>query len=779
MNNAKEDTNLISKMIRNRSLSILAMLLLVINPGAWATGPQAMQITIGEQATPLETYAARELQRYLYQISGTFLEINKAAGNVSKPPSGFILGQRATNPAIELLANQGRLGISPADPGPQGYVLKKINMPSGGETIVIAGSDAAGSMYGVYGLLSDHYGIGFYFSGDTFPVLKKPLRLVAVDERKAPAVSIRGFLPWTNFPQSATSYSWEDWKYIIDQAARMRMNFIHVHNYSGQGGVGGHNEMFANFTLHGFISRVWMATARSGHRWSGPGWEPARYRFGAAEIFDDYDFGADCALHNETLTSEQVFRKGVGEFQKVIAYAHRRGVRIGLGLDIDLIPLEYKADAVDPAVVQARVAQISTDYPDLDYLLCFQSENIARDEVKRVKWRRIFDAFYDNIKNKALPTRIAVSGWGLAAKDVATLPPDVICAPISAYRADFELGAIYGQREYWGCPWLEKDGDGSQYYYPYNVNLSNTIRAWRERFPNMKGFYCLTWRLTDAINPKISAIAELPWDAAGRYATSEAAYRCYAEKNYGTAAASAVTEIINENEPIVGPDQGECRPTPPFTAMGWRKVPAQRRDELEKAVAQIAAVDRCIRSASSPTDRARLRMLRARLAAARDHIELNLNFATASLDDLSKMMASWVYNFMSRINDISSLGNIISIQNRYVQLNYEPREAELRPRAGDHSKAGLDEKLNLPSYAAPFQIIMVSPPTSAPEGEPVWIKARLLDLPSRPVAHIYPALSRAGHRRLASLAHDSAGSIGFCRRDSRLSAYLPRPRVCH
>ena len=107
---------------------------------------------------------------------------------------------------------------------------------------------------------------------------------------KTPAVAVRGFLPWTNFPQSATSYSWQDWRFIIDQMAKMRMNFLHIHNYNGDNG---HNEMFHNFTLHGIRSRVWMATARSGHGWSMPGWDVNKYRFGAGDLFDDYDYGAD------------------------------------------------------------------------------------------------------------------------------------------------------------------------------------------------------------------------------------------------------------------------------------------------------------------------------------------------------------------------------------------------------------------------------------------------------------------------------------------------------
>ena len=214
----------------------------------------------------------------------------------------------------------------------QGYVLKTL--PANGKpALAIVGGDEVGCLYGVYGLLEDHYGMGFYLGGDVLPERKTTLGVVTVDERKTPAVAIRGFLPWTNFPQSATSYSWQDWRFIIDQMAKMRMNFLHIHNYNGDHE---HNEMFHNFTLHGVTSRVWMPTARTGHRWSMPGWDVTKYRFGAGDLFDDYDYGADCALHNETLSNVEVFRKGASLFQKVIAYAHTRGEdRPGRGHELE------------------------------------------------------------------------------------------------------------------------------------------------------------------------------------------------------------------------------------------------------------------------------------------------------------------------------------------------------------------------------------------------------------------------------------------------------------
>lgn len=758
-------------------------------------------IVIGTEASDLEKYAAKELQRYIYALSGKLLKITKTAESSN---AFFVLGQRNTNAMIDQLCANNAISVGPQDPGPQGYLLKKLDN-NGQELIVIAGSDAEGVLYGVYGLLDDYYGVGFYLGGDILPD-KKDFYLPDVDEKKAPQMVIRGFLPWTNFPQSATVYSWEDWKFIIDQAAKMRMNFIHIHNYNFGPKNVGHNEMFHNFEYKGYLSRVWMATARTGHMWGGPGWDVNKYRFGAADLFDDYDFGADCTLHNETLNNHEVFAKGVSMFQKVIDYAHRRGVKIGLGLDIDLIPHEYQqqvgAKADDPNVIAARLEQLTGDYPNLDYLLCFHSESPQEDKTL---WQRIFKGFYDGYKAKGLDTRLAVAGWGLPAAFVADLPEDVICAPISGYSDRCETGEIYGDREYWGCPWLERDFRSSQYYYPYDMHLSNTIDAYEKRAPNMKGFYCLTWRLTDAVDAKMSYIAKAPWDLANQYTTSRDVYHEYAEIHYGPENADAITAIIDQNEPFAS-DFGECQHTPDFTGSirtsgggyilnisrfkfysddpnsivsvnavdyvknsgtqkadcseggkclgyiksgdwvqyedvnfgnginvfearvatatrggeidlhlntiegpiigtlavnstgGWQSWQSHTLtindvngvydlflrfygpsiDETPKAVKQLAVVDQCIEKTDHPLYKEQLNYLRCRLQATKDHIELEHNFPHMQWDDLPGAFESWAKNFMYRVTDISSLGNVQSSQNRFVQFHFVNKEKTTR-----------------------------------------------------------------------------------------------------
>ena len=757
---------------------------------------QAQIVQLGNTAntSAIEDYASLELQRYYYQLSGELLTIAKQ--NEISADTRFVIGT-LDNPLLRQWKEQGVLSVEEL-PGSQGYLIQTVKL-HGRPVLLIAGADSDGMLYGVYGLFEDHLGVRYYMSGDIFPQKRLKGALPVINDVRTPSMRIRGFLPWTNFPQSATIYSWDDWKYIIDQSAKMRMNFIMIHNYNG---FCGHNELFHNFEYNQYLSRGWMPTVKTGHGWLCPGWDINEYRFGASEIYDDYDFGADYGLHNETLTNSQIKEKGQVSFRKVIAYAHKRGVKIGLGLDIDVLLPEYRVEADDDGVITAQVKQLADWYPDLDYLLCFQSEG-SKDSVFYAKWQRVFDGFYTKMKALSPATRIAVSGWGMTAESVAKLPEDVICAPISYYSAEFESGSIYGDREYWGCPWLERDWSSSQYYYPYNINLSETIDAYRNAADNMKGFYALTWRLTDAVSPKMWYISKAPWYDAERLQTSYQVYNDYARNNYGEKVAEPITSIINQNEPFAT-DFAECQATPKFEQAattyplinissielvgndktirkisavdyreknGTKNAPCDEGGECvgyitdgnwlkyesvslnkevthmairaaaasngglvevssntidgpviasfkvnntggwqswqtftvpvnpvnqdvqtlyvkfysfnkvanakEQAESQLAVIDSCYRKIDDAGARLRLSYLRARLEGTRDHILLNSEFESYTWDKLPGLMDDWVHSFLSRIDDISSFGNIMSIQNRFIQQNYVEKVKQL------------------------------------------------------------------------------------------------------
>lgn len=203
--------------MRRMAYHLLAVLILAMT--ASTIKAQILLVTSG---TPVEEYAAAELQRYYYQLSGRLLSVGH--GEVPDRKTEFVL-TRLDHPLMTSWKDNGVLSLASV-PGAQGYVIWTVK-EKGRQLVVIAGADASGLLYGVYGLLEDHLGMRFYMNGDVYPDKKKPqTKLPFIRDERTPTMTVRGFLPWTNFPQSATIYPWDDWRYIIDQAARMRMNLL-------------------------------------------------------------------------------------------------------------------------------------------------------------------------------------------------------------------------------------------------------------------------------------------------------------------------------------------------------------------------------------------------------------------------------------------------------------------------------------------------------------------------------------------------------------------------
>src|ERR1035441_10617226 len=99
---------------------ILAIIALTVSPTHLPATDRSGHIVLGPNASAMEQYAARELQRYLYQVSGTFLA-NAEVWAYGKP-SGlvFLLGTRESIPLIAKLAEEGLFQTAPPELVPQG-----------------------------------------------------------------------------------------------------------------------------------------------------------------------------------------------------------------------------------------------------------------------------------------------------------------------------------------------------------------------------------------------------------------------------------------------------------------------------------------------------------------------------------------------------------------------------------------------------------------------------------------------------------------------------------
>lgn len=141
-------------------------------------GKSQYGIVIPESASPSVRHAAEELARFIREMTGAELPVRTDAA------------QPATEHEILLGANRrlGELGIQVdwGKLGNEGYVLKTV-----GTRLIVAGGEPRGTLYGVYGLLEDHWGCR-WFTPDCSRIPKRErLTIGPLDETVVPVLEYR------------------------------------------------------------------------------------------------------------------------------------------------------------------------------------------------------------------------------------------------------------------------------------------------------------------------------------------------------------------------------------------------------------------------------------------------------------------------------------------------------------------------------------------------------------------------------------------------------------
>jgi hypothetical protein len=139
-------------------------------------GASAYRIVVGADASPSEQQAAKDIQLHVQACTGVLLQI------VAQPPADapmLVLGCGAVAKG---------LGVDPSAEalGEQGYVLKTV-----GANVVIAGTAAAGTLYGAYDFLETAFGVRWFAPGVTKMPAAKDVPLPPLDKLVKPAFLMR------------------------------------------------------------------------------------------------------------------------------------------------------------------------------------------------------------------------------------------------------------------------------------------------------------------------------------------------------------------------------------------------------------------------------------------------------------------------------------------------------------------------------------------------------------------------------------------------------------
>lgn len=492
--------------------------------------------------TLAERLAAREVRRYVYLRTGKLLPVVDKLE--AAPPGGAILvtfGCKIRRDYFGLGEHPDLRPLSDVPLVSDQYVLKTIEH-QGRPLLVLSGGYPAGPLYAAY-LLAEHLGVRFYLHGDVIPDRQIPLTMPRLDTTGKPLFDRRGIQPFHDFPEGPDWWNADGYKAILGQLPKLRMNFFGLHTYP-EGGVGPEPITWIGTTEDVNADGTVKTSYRSRHFTTGNptgawGYQPMKtgdYSFGAAEIFDRDDYGADymqgTAAWNQTSPeqSNDLFNRFGGLLKETFTFARDLGIKTCLGTETPLVipgPVRQRLNAAgkdpqEPAVVQevyeGMFQRIKKTHP-LDYYWFWTPEGWTWSAVEQKQ----IDATLADLraavaaaeKVKA-PFTLATCGWVLGPQqDRAlfdnTLPKQMpmSCINREVGHAPVEPGfADVKGRPKWAIPWLEDD--------PAMIIPQLWVGRMRQDAADALAYGCtgllgIHWR-TRILGPNVSALAKAAWD---------------------------------------------------------------------------------------------------------------------------------------------------------------------------------------------------------------------------------------------------------------------------
>ncbi|MGW1209499.1 hypothetical protein ACWD5F_07640 [Streptomyces sp. NPDC002499] len=341
---------------------------------------QQVTIVRSPEAGPLTRRACEELRAFAGRLWTAQVEISEADTIAAGPDGDAVLSIVVGTPdQPHVRAALADLGAQAAPAGADSYALR-----GEGNVVAVVGADDAGVLHGSYELL-EHLGVRFYLSGESLP-RRGPVAVTPCAVDRAPAVRLRGFMPYTDFLTGPSTWDEADYLQVIDSAARLRMNLFSMHFYTF--------EPIGQFTFKGQRrSEAFWDTSRTTRWHKRPGrvsdFVAGREHF--ADYLADDTFGARSAI--DATTPEDRFRLAEADIRAAFTHAKERGMRTTIGIEVTDPPLEFRA-LVDPAsrygadgfgicpssadareLLAGWLTGLVSAFPDVDTYTLWQSEN--------------------------------------------------------------------------------------------------------------------------------------------------------------------------------------------------------------------------------------------------------------------------------------------------------------------------------------------------------------------------------------------------------------------
>ncbi len=468
----------------------------------------AATIVLPDGAPANVTLAAKEVRRYVYLRTGALATLAAGAG---------------PGPAVALR-------IDPA------LEKQQYRLKSDGRLLTISGGSDVAVLYGAYAF-AGKLGVRFQIDGDVLPDERVPLVLPVLDETSQPLFALRGLQPFHDFPEGPDWWTLDDWKSVVGQAVKLRLNFIGLHTYPFSNKdlgpeptvwIGLPEDVNADGTVKTADCASWYTTAK--YQPYGC-YRPAKtgsYSFGGDQVFPADDYGPevngpeDFPLPKTPAASVALVNRSGQMLREVFEEAHRLGLKTCVGTESPLdIPDAVKARLRElglqpdaPATLQKLYAgmflRIQRAYP-LDYYWIWGHEG----EIDQGRFVTNLQCAHAALRETRSPFGLGICGWGwitgnFPALDKA-LPKDLVFSAISMSVGNAPVSPNFGRlegRAKWAIPWFEDDGALNSPQLHVGRLRKDAVDA---RAYSCEGLMGLHWR-TRVLGPNISALAQAGWE---------------------------------------------------------------------------------------------------------------------------------------------------------------------------------------------------------------------------------------------------------------------------
>jgi hypothetical protein len=518
------------------------MLLTMIGTGnGWsapAAGSGSVGIYVQKGATNLERLAASEIRRYLYIRTGTVVRIGETAGDSIPGTEPAFLVARKDRPVLRTLGS-GVLVTGVMSLGAEQYLLKSVRKDAR-PLLVVCGGDDTGVLYAAY-RLAERLGVRFYLHGDVVPDGRIPLSLPEdMNETGSPLFTTRGIQPFHDFPEGPDWWNEDDYKAIVSQLPKLRMNFFGLHTYPENGPnaepavwIGAPGDVRPDGTVGFAYPSSWQNTLRG--NWGYLPKKTGDYTRGSSMLFDRDDYGAEVMKGympqpNTPEGSIVVFDRAGAMFRDVFSHARSLGVKTCVGTETPLVIPKLVRERLaatgknpaDSTVVAelytGMFTRIKNSYP-LDYFWFWTPEGWTWEGNSDTQVRATLtdiNAARTALARAGNPFRLATCGWVLGPVGNRALFGDMLHSDIALSCINRQVGMTPVDRAFervtghprWAIPWMEDDPALTAPQLWVGRMRQDAADALRYGCDGLLGIH---WR-TRILGPNVSALAHAAWN---------------------------------------------------------------------------------------------------------------------------------------------------------------------------------------------------------------------------------------------------------------------------